>query len=500
MYIYFISSKAFGDNIHKIINSDEKREIVDIIKNHQLLYRSQFDVTELTADIDQNGYNEFLKNIECYKDLKRFYKFDTDIEEFKTLLEAYCTFNSKLSKFSKENDTQDDDKEDDDKEDQIQEESKTKLYVKETKYNTDMLKLYKEINKDVKIESPLDNYNRNIKTMDLIKNFNNKISGNTNVKGVNKTFENKFANIDLRDSRVSYIYDDTADTFLHKQVSINDPKTIFTKANSIRDSDHKAVLKNIKQMSDKEWKLKSKDMNGKVNEDGSTANIFTKIDHDTDEDQNTEEEDQNIQEEEEIFSREIAFVNNLLLEKKIIYFEEDEIHTLDHDDFNEFNLLEKFIIKNNDMVISIITYKLERYLKNKKDLSIEKISKIIKLAEDLIEDSDEDEKQDSLNFLLNSPNISLDLQPLPDLKKYKIPNSPETAIRDFITKHCLRVSGNKELARNVFNKFNDYIYENNFNSVISQLNKTKFTQYLKKHFLYKRFTEGMYWINMKLVD
>lgn len=477
MYIYFISSKAFGDNIHKIINSDEKREIVDIIKNHQLLYRSQFDVTELTADIDQNGYNEFLKNIECYKDLKRFYKFDTDIEEFKTLLEAYCTFNSKLSKFSKE---------------ETQEGSKTKSYVKETEHNTDMLKLYKKINKDVKIESLLDNYNRNIKTMDLIKNFNNKISGNTNVKGINKTFENKFANIDLRDSRVSYIYDDTADTFLHKQVSVNDPKTIFTKANSIRDSDHKAVLKNIKQMSDKEWKLKSKDMNGKVNEDGSTANIFTKIDHDTDEDQNIEEEDKNIQEEEEIFSREIAFVNNLLLEKKIIYFEEDEIHTLDHDDFNEFNLLEKFIIKNNDMVISIITYKLERYLKNKKDLSIEKISKIIKLAEDLIEDSDEDEdeKQDSLNFLLGPSYI----------KNNKIPNSPETAIRDFITKHCLRVSGNKELARNVFNKFNDYIYENNFNCVISQLNKTKFTQYLKKHFLYKRFTEGMYWINMKLVD
>lgn len=458
MYIYFISSDTFGENIHKLIHSEEKREVVDMIKSHQLLYRTQFDIKELTVDINLQGYTEFLKNIDCYKGLDRFYKFDANLEEFKNLLEAYCTFNSKLSKFSTEEEG---------------EETPRVVEISQEKY---LEKHFESMDRQAVANKAKDNY------------------------------QNKFADVDLKNSRVSYIYDDKADTILAKQlfgdkvvnkVGLDKLKwnnsskkfestdkivsTVLNDIDSLRDDDHTNVLKEVKQMTEEEWEERSKEMNEQVNEDGSTANLLGKSEE-YEEESDFEEDPQRV----------IALVNNMLLAKRIIYFEEDEIKIVDHEDFNEFKILEKFLIPENDMIISIIMYKLQRYLDQEKNLTVLKVAAIIKKAELLVEDSsdDEEDKTENSYSTTTAKNYVTDLlKGVPPLKM----------IKKFMDKHCAHVSGNKEQAKIVFNRFGDYIYENGL-TIMSKINKSTFTKVLKNHFPYRRFSSGMYWVDMKLIE
>lgn len=467
MYIYFISSEAFGENIHKLIHSEEKREVVDMIKSHQLLYRTQFDIKELSVDINQQGYNEFLKNIDCHKGLDRFYKFNANLEEFKNLLEAYCTFNSKLSKFSTEEEG---------------EETTSTPHVTEVKSEDYLEKHIEWINKQDKVSKAKGNY------------------------------QDTFANVDLKNARVSYIYDDKADTILAKQLfgdkvvntvgldqtkwnsntkkfeSTDEISTfVLDDANSLRNDDHTTVLKEVKPMTEEEWKAKSDEMNKQVNEDGSTANLLGKSDKEIEED----EEESEVEEESR---RVIALVNNLLLEKRIIYFEEDEVTTIDYEDFNEFKILEKFLIPENDMIISIIMYKLQKYLDQEKELTITRVAALIKKAEIVVEDSSDDEGDKTLNpygvaTATTKSYVTDFLKGMPPLKM----------IQNFMNKHCAHVSGNKEQAKLVFNRFGDYIYENGL-TIMSKINKSTFTKVLKNHFPYRRFSNGMYWVDMKLIE
>ena len=456
MYIYFISSEAFGENIHKLIHSKDKREVIDMIKSHQLLYRKQFDIKELYVDINEQGYNEFLKNIDCYKDLDRFYKFEANLEEFKNLIEAYCTFNKKLSKFSidenkykNDEDNDDEDDEDDDKDD---EDDDGDDHEDDDEDDKTIFSHIKEIKPKIKLLY-LENY------------------------------QNKFADNDFKNSRVSYIYDDKADTLLYKQLFGDEyiyKDSVLDDAKLLRDNDNINVLKDVKKMTDEEWKIKSNEMNSKINDEGSIANLLSKyydnnlmnFPYDDDDDDDNKEEDP---------KRVIIFVNNVFLEKKIIYFEEDEIKTIENRDFNEFEIIEKFIIPDNDMIISIIMYKLQKYLNMKKELTISRVYNLIKKAEIIIDNSSDDEED--------------------KLKKNKSCNNTHIfkIIQTFMNKHCIRCSGNKEQAKLVFNKFSDYIYNNNLN-MMHYINKSTFTKIFKNHFPYKRFSNGMYWFDMKLIN
>lgn len=459
MYIYIISSKVFGENIHKIIHSEDKREVVDMIKSHQLLYRDQFDIEELEVDINEKGYDDFLKNIDCNKSLDRFYKFESNFEEFKKLLEAYCIFNNKLSKFSPEKNCVE----------QAEKSETLKSYVKSN--NASFIFKKDEYAKE-------DNY---IKT---------------------------FADVDLKNSRVSYIYDDKADTLLSKQLfgdKLKKRSEMYTKedilndVDLLRDDDHTNVLKNIKKMSVEEWKEQSDKMNSKVNNDGATANLLYKLNVD-DEDEDEEDEEDGVDGVDdadgvdEVKSKKdkkrkiIAFVNNIFLGKKVIYFDDDEIKTIDHDDFNEFKILEKFLIYNNDIVIKMIMYNIQRYNEKNKELTIQNISSVIKKAESAVVDSSDEEEEEK--------NIGVKKYFYSDIT-FNMP--PSKLIQNFMNEHCTHVSGNKEQAKVVFNKFSDYIYENNLTNM-SDINKTIFTKTLKKHYLYRRFSSGMYWVDMKLID
>lgn len=449
MYIYFISSDIFGENIHKLIHSTEQQDVVEMLKAHQLLYKAEFRTEELTVEIEENSYLEFLENIDCHKGVKNFYRFEADMEEFTNLLEAYCTFSNKLNNIGTDK-------------------SKSK-FVTQTepvssvdepneflqKFNIDLLQ---KLNKDQKATT-----------------------GRAPRSSALYSMSTQFASVDLKDSRVSYIYDDKADTMLAKQVENgkHDPE-------DIRDVDHNSVLEKVHEMTSEEWHKKSKEMNDKVNEDGATANLVNPDGADFDDEEDEEESETTPR-------RTLALVNNILMDKRIIYFEEDEVEWVDHPYFNEFLLLNKFLVDNDDLLLSIIMQKLEQYARKGKQLTNDSVSKLINKTVEFLDENDEESDQKVGQGVSNNGSTSMFF----DVAKSSMPNLE--IINQFMKNTCSHVSGSKVLAKDLFNKFSDYVYENGL-TMMSNINKNTFTKVLKKHFTYKRYSSGMHWVDMRIIS
>lgn len=432
MYIYFISSNIFGENIHKLIYFNDQQDVVEILKAHQLLYKAIFNVEEMVVEIEENNYLEFLENIDCYKGIENFYRFEANIDEFTNLLEAYCTFSNKLNKIGTDK-------------------SKSK-FIKQTDSSS--------------FENELNEYE---KATDKLPKSSPSYS-----------ISSFFASVDLKDSRVSYIYDDKADTMLAKQVENGKHD-----AEEIRKDDHKNVLEKVEEMTQEEWKKKSAEMNDKVNEDGATANLVNPDKVDFDDDDDYDDDDDN-EESETIPRRVLALVNNKLMNKGIVYFEDDEVKWIDHQYFNEFLLINKFLVNDDDLLLSIIMKKLEQYERKGKKLTNDSLGKLINKTVDFLDENDDEYDQKA------EQNVSTDIffnNSMPNLE----------IINKFIKITCAHVNGSKVLAKDLFNKFSDYIYENRL-TMMSNINKSTFTKVLKKHYTYKRYSSGMYWVDMKIIS
>lgn len=448
MYIYFISSDIFGENIHKLIHSTEQQDVVEMLKAHQLLYKAEFNTEELTVDMEEESYLEFLENIDCHKGVKNFYRFEADMEEFTNLLEAYCAFSNKLNKIGTDK-------------------SKSK-FVTQTD-PTSSTPVHKSSN-------PLSS-----NFLQALNEHQKVTTGRAPRSSSSYSMTTPFASVDLKDSRVSYIYDDKADTMLAKQVENgkHDPK-------DIRDVDYNSVLEKVHEMTSEEWHKKSKEMNDKVNEDGATANLVNPDGADFD-----DEEDED--ESEVMPRRALALVNNILMDKRIVYFEEDEVEWVDHPYFNEFLLLNKFLVDNDDLLLSIIMQKLEQYARKGKQLTNDSVSKLINKTVEFLDESDEESDQKVGHGVSNYRSTSMFF----DVAKSSMPNLE--IINQFMKNTCAHVSGSKVLAKDLFNKFSDYVYENGL-TMMSNINKSTFTKVLKKHFTYKRYSSGMYWVDMRIIS